>query len=155
MLAELATDVLYTAFMQDEISFAGYWHSPLDDESEYLSRAYSLPHWNGLRIDDGRNNDTVRFKANLQRVRQLVLLGSPDDGTVEPWQTALFGFYATNSTSRTVSLEQTAVYLKDTLGLQEFVKNGRLKRIAVDGVPHADWLSNRTNFLQNVLPYLN
>lgn len=44
--------------------------------------------------------------------------------------------------------------MQDTFGLQTLDKLGRLNLVEVPGVPHAQWLSNQTNFVQNVLPLL-
>jgi len=150
--SEVLTEVMYTSLLQSEFSVAGYWHSPLDNEKPYLANAFALPYWNGLLPE--KVNETMRFRENFLRIRRAVLLGSPNDGTVEPWNTALMGFYAVNSATSLVPMQQTAVYVRDTFGLKELDGQGRLQLIAVDGVRHAEWLSNRTNFVVNVLPIL-
>ena len=45
-------------------------------------------------------------------------------------------------------------YLNDTFGLQTLDRSGRLTRLAVDGIEHAQWLHNQTNFETYILPLL-
>ncbi|KAH0630508.1 hypothetical protein JD844_013578 [Phrynosoma platyrhinos] len=33
------------------------------------------------------------WKKNLLRISKLVLIGGPDDGVIEPWESSLFGFF--------------------------------------------------------------
>jgi palmitoyl-protein thioesterase len=36
------------------------------------------------------------YKSNFERIGKLVLIGGPDDGIVEPWQSTQFGYYDKN-----------------------------------------------------------
>jgi hypothetical protein len=47
-----------------------------------------------------------RYKANFLRVKQFAMFGSPEDGTVNPWSTSLFGFYVSDGETLTDMTQQ-------------------------------------------------
>ena len=37
--------------------------------------------------------DAAVRKKNFLRIKQLVLVGGPDDGVIIPWESSIFGYY--------------------------------------------------------------
>ncbi|XP_010725074.1 lysosomal thioesterase PPT2, partial [Meleagris gallopavo] len=48
--------------------------------------------------DERLHPNASAWKQNLLRIRNLILIGGPDDGVITPWQSSLFGFYDANET---------------------------------------------------------
>eukprot|EP01104_Vermistella_antarctica_P009674 TRINITY_DN2504_c0_g1_i1.p2 TRINITY_DN2504_c0_g1~~TRINITY_DN2504_c0_g1_i1.p2 ORF type:complete len:226 (-),score=26.51 TRINITY_DN2504_c0_g1_i1:120-797(-) len=123
------TDVLYTHLLQDSFSLANWWHSPMPSD-DYLHRNIYLPAFNDPSPTDG-----VRMKANfLSNVHNLTMLGSPDDGTLEPWSTSLLGFYDQNM--HLYNYTQTNAYANNTFGLKNLDESGGLSIIPQAGIEH-------------------
>lgn len=148
--AEVLTYILYTTFMQNELSLANWWRTPLVSEYKfYLSDNIFFP-----IIDNEASmavNASARF-ANFCRPSKMAFFGSPDDGTLAPWNTALFGFYSDNMSL--VPAESLPIYKKDLFGLKTMMDAGRATLTRVDGIEHKQWLLNETNFVNNILPLL-
>ena len=152
----LMTEILYTKEAQDVFSLANWWHDPFDQDKEYLAKNIFLPAINNIQP----GNVSATLKANF--VRELTafpnsgihLFGSPNDGTVYPWISELFGFFAPNTLHALIDMEDTDVYKTDAFGLKTLDGQGRVWRTAVDGVEHAQWLHNQTNFERWVMPLL-
>lgn len=135
--------------MEAEFSVANFWHDPLD-EKRYLANAASLPFYNNLIS----TSNSSRYKSNFLRVQRAVFAGSPTDALVEPWNTEVFGFYKKGSASSFSPAQQQDFYVKDSFGLRTMAEQGRATFLTVNGIPHADWLFNKANFVQNILPWL-
>jgi hypothetical protein len=87
-----------------------------------------------------------------------VFLGSEKDETIEPWQSALFSFWDTNTTQDNytmIPMEQQRMYQYDFFGLKTLKESGRLVLKAVPGVEHLDWLFREELFVEYIKPYLN
>jgi palmitoyl-protein thioesterase len=95
------------------------------------------------------------FRANFLSIRDAHCFGSPQDGDIVPWNTEIWGFYREGNDSVLVSMTETDVYVNDTFGLRSLDERGDLHLHVVQGVQHSHWLSNETNFVQNVLPLLD
>jgi palmitoyl-protein thioesterase len=144
---ELATDLLYTQWWQENFSGANFWHSPLEPK-KFLSDQIYLPIISNLV----RSQNTTLYKANFLKVKKVVLLGSPQDGTLVPWFTSHFAFW--DEKMQEVPRVKQAVYTDDTFGLKTLEREGRLVAHTVEGVKHGAWLSNRTSFDAFILPEL-
>ncbi len=148
---DAATDILYSKPLQDELSVANWWRSP--DAQFYASKNLFLP------LVNNEKSPQASFRQNFLATGSVHLFGSPDDGTVVPWQTELFGQYADGDNPRNpttlIAMRHTNLYKNDTFGLKTMDSEGRLFLHAVAGVEHAHWLSNKTNFLANILPLLD
>mmetsp|Transcript_41229 Transcript_41229/g.106636 ORF Transcript_41229/g.106636 Transcript_41229/m.106636 type:complete len:128 (+) Transcript_41229:139-522(+) len=88
-LEELYT-LWYTGFSQDHISFAGYWNDP-NQYDGYLKKVEFLPH------------------------QEVVLLGSPVDEIILPWDSSLFNFFTpsnehTTSSMKTMKVRKHMIY---------------------------------------------
>jgi palmitoyl-protein thioesterase len=145
---EYATEFLYTSVMQDEFSAANFWHSPFP-QNGYLTNNIFLPVVN----NQVPNKDYARYKANFLKAKQYVFFGSPQDGTVVPWESSIWGFYDDNE--NIVSFQNQDIYVQDTFGLKTANGQGKISLRVVNGIPHGEWLKNQSNFVSNVLPYLN
>jgi palmitoyl-protein thioesterase len=149
---DVATDLFYSRVMQDELSVANFWRSP--DFDFYAERNVFLP-----VVNNEHDADPTR-KSNFLAVPEVHLFASPEDGLVVPWQSELFGQYV-NSANDTrhptdvIDMRQTDFYEQDLFGLRTLDVQGRLFLHTIGGVPHSHWLSNKTNFVANVLPLLD
>jgi palmitoyl-protein thioesterase len=143
---DAVTALMYTPVLQDEFSISNFWHAVIDD---FLTDCVFLPVVNNLVS----NTLAEQYKTNFMKTNRVVFLGSPDDGTVVPWESELFGFYNA-AYDGTIPMQQQQVYVDDSFGLQSMDQQGRLIIQAVPGIQHSQWLHNETNFVQNVLPYL-
>lgn len=88
-LRPLISDLAYEGWVQDILSAANYWHD-VQNLTFYEKGNVFLPVMNNIV----KSADSARYKANFMRVKHFAMFGSPDDGTVNPWSTSLFSFYA-------------------------------------------------------------
>ena len=95
------------------------------------------------------------FRDNFLRLKKVVFTGSPQDEVIEPYESALFGFYNVSSTTlQMVPMKDQPIYQTDVFGLKTMEQDGRLHMFDVPGVFHVDWLKKEELFKQYVLPYL-
>jgi len=172
------TNLFYSDLAQRTNSVANMWHDPVHQKL-FLDRNTFLPLYNGL-ID--RSPGNARRKSNFLRLGQLVLLGGlmsneTGDGVVEPAESCLFGFYDSTLSDKAFSnwfnasgrladvqgpdergkivhMRQQDIYIKDTFGLRTLESTGRLVVLAVSGVIHGMWLTDKSVVAKHVLPYL-
>merc|ERR1711916_92261 len=71
--------LFYTPKSQEDISIANYWNDPFH-QSLYLTENIWLPYFNALPGGPCNATESARFGANLNRLKQLVLIGGPQDG---------------------------------------------------------------------------
>ncbi|XP_076333853.1 lysosomal thioesterase PPT2-A-like isoform X2 [Tachypleus tridentatus] len=93
------------------------------------------------------------FKRNFLRLKNLVLIGGPDDGVVDPWQSSHFGFI--DNYEQLVPMNQQQIYQYDTFGLKSLEKLGRVHVKIMANVNHFEWHKNHTVFDKFILPFLN
>eukprot|EP01116_Phalansterium_solitarium_P013562 TRINITY_DN30953_c0_g1_i1.p2 TRINITY_DN30953_c0_g1~~TRINITY_DN30953_c0_g1_i1.p2 ORF type:complete len:289 (-),score=48.93 TRINITY_DN30953_c0_g1_i1:60-926(-) len=146
--ADLAWLYLYTAREQDRYSPANYWRDPYHEEA-FLRRVVFLPIMNNETFND----KSQEFKDNFLQLQKLVLYGSPDDGTIVPWQSAFFGYWSADKKSM-VAMENQSVYTNDYFGLRSLNEQGRLVSLPVPGVEHEQWLKNQALYTKYIDPYL-
>eukprot|EP01121_Diplochlamys_sp_Union-15-3_P010003 TRINITY_DN2760_c0_g1_i2.p1 TRINITY_DN2760_c0_g1~~TRINITY_DN2760_c0_g1_i2.p1 ORF type:complete len:304 (+),score=42.10 TRINITY_DN2760_c0_g1_i2:29-913(+) len=144
---EALTQLLYTTALQDTFSAANFWHYPINT-AEYLKYNIFLPLYNNEVL----STNSSFFKENLLKVKQYIMLGSPADTTLDPWQTSLFGFYDSNLS--VIPMEKQDIFINDTFGLRTLYSQGRLIQKTVPGIEHAQWLSNKENFVTTIMPFL-
>ncbi|XP_022245510.1 lysosomal thioesterase PPT2-like isoform X3 [Limulus polyphemus] len=80
LIKEYAYKFFYTVKGQ-MLSVGNYWNDP-HHQDLFLNMSAFLPFINN-QISHQRNND---FKRNFLRLKNLILIGGPDDGVVDPWQ---------------------------------------------------------------------
>ena len=149
---DLAYIVLYTPALQETFSAAGYWNDP-HQQARFRADVWYLPVFNNVTVPGGNPNAAL-FRSNFLSLSKFVLLGSPDDGVIEPWQSTQFGFWAEGGTKTIVPMAQQDVYRNDVFGLKTMHGDGRLFMDAPPGIKHSDWIHDRTAFVQYVLPHL-
>lgn len=91
-----------------------------------------------------------RYIKNLAKVKQIVLVGSPDDEMLMPWQSSQFGFYDKDFVVH--GLEESTEWV--TLGLSKLGK--KLVVLTLNGMKHYDYLKeeNQEWMADEVYPYL-
>lgn len=149
-------NLAYSGLLQASSSIANMWHDPTR-EDEYLEKNVFLPLYNGL-TDDAKGND--KRKANFLRLERAVfLVGRLDnasyEGGIEPFQSGVFGFYKSGSTTDVIPMEQTKEFKEDTFGLRTLQESGKLVTRTVPGIKHNWWLSERDVVEQHVFPHLD
>ena len=55
------------------------------------------------------------WKANFERLENLVLIGGPDDGVITPWQSAHFECYDCNETVVPLKYSKVIIFLTELL----------------------------------------
>ncbi len=147
-LEERAHHILYSWSFQKYISFAGYWHDTVHHD-KYLKKACFLPYLN----NEINHEYAELFKYNLCKLKNMVLVMSQYEQTIEPAISCHFGFYEKGSKSDLEEMGDTELYQKDTIGLKTLQESGRLhKRFAQ--CPHQNFPEDEENFVENALPFL-
>jgi palmitoyl-protein thioesterase len=131
---------MYSNFYQHHLSVSNYWRDP-QDLQKYLTKCSYLPILNNEVMpffsdenddkytDDDADDDIYLLLADKQRnqiktLENLVLVWSTNDKIVIPPQSGIFSFY--NDQYVVIPLEETEIYLSDTLGLKYLNEEGRL-----------------------------
>ncbi|XP_011315005.1 palmitoyl-protein thioesterase 1 [Fopius arisanus] len=120
----------YLRFIQNRFVQAEYWHDPLKEE-EYKKKSVFLA--------DINNELTINemYRNNLKALKKLVLVKFSNDTMVQPRESEWFGFYKPGQAIELQTLQESALYTEDRLGLQDMDNNGQI-----------DFLSIETNHLQ-------
>ncbi|KAL8561741.1 Palmitoyl-protein thioesterase 1 [Nucella lapillus] len=105
---------------------AEYWQDPLNLK-EYVEKSVFLADINQER----QVNQT--YKANLLKLKNLVLVKFLDDTMVDPRDSEWFGFYKPGQAKEVLPMNQTKLYTEDRLGLKELESTGRLHFLASPG----------------------
>ena len=147
-LEEQAHHILYSWSFQKYISFASYWHDTVHYD-KYLKKASLLPYLN----NEIGHEYTELFKYNISKLRNIVLVMSQYEETIEPAISCHFGFYKKGSKSTIEKMENTELYQKDTIGLKTLNERGRLHRRFAQ-CPHQNLPEDEKNFMENTLPFL-
>ncbi|XP_027002118.1 lysosomal thioesterase PPT2-A-like isoform X2 [Tachysurus fulvidraco] len=125
-------------FLGQKISICNFWNDPHHRERYLKSNKYLA------LLNEWRE----RFMA----VKNLVLIGGPDDGVITPWQSSHFGFY--NSDETVVEMKQQDWYLEDVFGLKTLDDRGGLVECVFPDVEHTSWHSNFTVYKQCIEKWL-
>ncbi|KAK6474376.1 palmitoyl-protein thioesterase 1 [Huso huso] len=116
----------YTGMVQNHLVQAQYWHDPLNEEL-YRNHSLFLADINQERV----LNES--YKKNLQALRSFVMVKFLRDSMVEPIDSEWFGFYKQGQAKETETLQESALYKEDRLGLQALDKAGKLVFLSSDG----------------------
>eukprot|EP01104_Vermistella_antarctica_P005019 TRINITY_DN15428_c0_g1_i1.p1 TRINITY_DN15428_c0_g1~~TRINITY_DN15428_c0_g1_i1.p1 ORF type:complete len:401 (+),score=90.29 TRINITY_DN15428_c0_g1_i1:168-1370(+) len=150
-------DNLYELFYTPEgqkISIASYWNDP-NEQSLYLEQNMFMPFINGIPNATALANSTTQamFKQGWSKLKNLILIGGPDDGVITPWQAAHFAYY--DDEMNVVPMGDQYVYQKDVFGLQTLNSTGRIHEYTIAGVEHMHWRCNETVFNHAILPWFS
>ncbi|XP_005103861.1 lysosomal thioesterase PPT2-A isoform X2 [Aplysia californica] len=130
-------------------SVGGYWKDPHEQKlfqkfSTYLATLNNQ--------SDTFNPKSHEFKENFLRLKNIVMVGGPDDGVITPWQSSQFGMY--NASEKVLPMEKQEWYLNDAFGLQTLAKRGGLHLHTIPGIHHVRWHKELQIFKCCVLPWL-
>lgn len=115
----------------------------------YFKYSQFLPFVNNER----ESLNTSDFKAGLTKLKQMILIGGPDDGVITPWQSSQFGYYENNET--VIDMRNRSIYQTDAIGLKTLDKLKKLTIYTVPGIPHFMWHKNTTLVDLYILPHLD
>jgi len=125
VLRKAVTQGAYVSAIQNSVVQAQYWHDPMN-EARYRSSNIFLADINQ------ENEVNEEYKANLQKLNAFVMVKFNNDSMVVPRESQWFGFYRPMSTRRINSLQQSALYKQDKLGLAAMDKAGKLHFLDLD-----------------------
>ncbi|GCC27749.1 palmitoyl-protein thioesterase 1 [Chiloscyllium punctatum] len=134
----------YSSPIQDHLVQAEYWHDPLNEDL-YREKSIFLADINQER---GINES---YKVNLMKLKKLVMVKFLNDTMVDPVDSEWFGFYKVGQAKDTYSLQESALYQEDRLGLKTMDKAGKLQFLTVNG-DHLQF--SEEWFVTNIIPYL-
>ncbi|XP_077285117.1 palmitoyl-protein thioesterase 2 [Arctopsyche grandis] len=134
LVRDTAFELFYSRVGQ-HTAVGNYWNDPKHQQLFYNYSIF-LPYVNNAIMSDR----SVQFKEGLLKLKNMVLIGGPDDQVITPWQSSHFGYFDLNET--VIDFESQDIYKKDLLGLKTLDKSGRLHVITVPGVDHFMWHLN-------------
>jgi len=130
-----------------KFSVGNYWNDP-HHQNLYLDSNNFLPVLN----NEVKSNNSQMYRNRFLSLKNLVLIGGPHDGVIEPWQSSQFAQYDSNETVQ--AMEKQRWYKEDTFGLKTLHRTNRLHRYTVPDVEHLLWPLNHTVYKDYILPWL-
>lgn len=155
--ANISTMDAYLFFYTDVgqlVSVGNYWNDPFEQE-QFRERNHFLPQLNVLPGALANASLAAWYRANFERLTQLVLIGGPQDGVITPWQASQFGFFAANSSSTVVPMQSQEVFQLNTFGLATLSARDAVAVFTFPNVTHMEWRSTQLVFETAILPYLD
>lgn len=125
----------YLGLGKDSTSICNWWKDPKHMSLYEQYNHYLYP------LECASDAD---YKSNFENVAKLVLIGGPDDGIVEPWQSAHFGFY--DEHMDLVDCMDQQFYKDNSFGLRTLDDSGRIHMYTVPGVPHLKFHKDQSVF---------
>jgi len=135
----------YEPEVQSRLVQAEYWQDPLNRE-EYLEKCIFLPDINNAKVV----NET--YKQNFIALNHLTLVKFEFDTMVQPRESEWFGFYAEGQDKEVINVQNTTLYLEDTIGLKTLMDNNKVDFIPCPG-NHLQFTD--AWFVQYLVPYIN
>lgn len=80
LVAKTAYNLFYS-YVGQHTSVGNYWNDP-HQQGLYYNFSSFLPYIN----NEIKSYNSTRFRENLLKVEQMILIGGPDDGVITPWQ---------------------------------------------------------------------
>eukprot|EP01133_Synstelium_polycarpum_P004253 gene4253-4963_t len=147
---EILGTIPYDNWAQGTFSPAQYWRDPYVID-EYLEKSTFL-----ADINNERPVKNPTYAANMRSLNACVLGYSTEDKTIVPPESGWFGYYADNTQSTVVPLQQQDFYINDYIGLRTLDESGRLHFFKTD-CKHADHptAACRPFFTNFTLPWLS
>jgi len=148
-------DLVYAPMLQRSNSVANLWNDPTR-QKEFVEQNEFLPKYLCLTDDEKEN---ARRKANFIRLRKAAFLvgdfgAKHFDGSIEPWQSAIWGYYKDGSRTEIISMKETKEYKDDLFGLKTLNEQGRLILQSPPNVAHSAWVLDYNTVAMYVLPQL-
>lgn len=116
----------YTSFVQHNLVQAQYWHDPLNEEL-YRNKSIFLADINQENIKN------PKYKENLTKLKNFVMVMFADDTMVDPKESEWFGYYVPGQSEKLVTLQESQLYKEDWLGLKQMDKNKKLHFLSSPG----------------------
>ena len=110
---------LYTDFLQQHLSVAGYWRNPTLLPT-YHKKCHFLPQLN----NEIPNAAEKKHAENIRSLQNFALVWSPYDNVLHPPESAKFSFF--NELFQIIRMEDTELYKRDWLGLKFLNERDRL-----------------------------
>ncbi|KAF5908652.1 palmitoyl-protein thioesterase 1-like [Clarias magur] len=134
----------YTDAVQKRLVQAQYWHDPINSDL-YKQHSLFLADINQERVV----NET--YKKNLMSLEKFVMVKFLKDTVVDPVISEWFGFFKPGQAKETETLQESALYKEDRLGLAQMDKAGKLVFLFSDG-DHLQF--DQAWFNAKLIPYL-
>jgi len=109
----------YHTIPQEIVVQAQYFHDPMDVQGYLTFNKFLTDINNEIHV-----NDT--YKQNMIKLNKLLLVMFGEDTIVVPRESSWFGFYQAGSRSVLIPLNQSNLYLQDTIGIKTLDKAGKL-----------------------------
>ncbi|XP_062540210.1 palmitoyl-protein thioesterase 1 [Armigeres subalbatus] len=141
---QLLNYAAYARWVQDYLVQATYWHDPLN---EYVYKESSS------FLADINNERTVNesYITNLQSLNKFVMVKFTKDKMVQPIESQWFGYYKPGQDVEVQKLEESEIFLKNRLGLQEMHQSNKLVFLECEG-NHLQF--TKEWFKTNIFPFL-
>ena len=130
----------YTRFAQKFVPLT-YWHDT--NEARYRKGSTFLV------VINNENRINKKYITNLGKLKRLILVKYELDGALVPRESAWLGFY--NSEGVYYPMEETDVYIKDKLGLQNLTSSGKIIRLLS---PSDHMIIDAAWFRRTIIPFL-
>lgn len=116
----------YVSFVQNTLVQAEYWHDPLN-EDEYKQKSVFLA--------DINNEVTINetYKQNLMKLQNFVMIQFLEDSMVIPKESEWFGWFKPGQDKELQTMNETAIYTEDRIGLKSMNDQGKLHFLSVEG----------------------
>jgi palmitoyl-protein thioesterase len=109
----------YSTMAQKTLSFSGYWRDPKKILKYKLISSF-LPELNGEKL----TKNTEIYKDNLLKLKNFVMVFSPNDEIIKPPSSGIFSTY--HSDLSILPLENNPIYINDWIGLKTLNNTDRL-----------------------------
>lgn len=148
---------IYSPDIQSKSSYSNYWRDPYDYEI-YLSQSTYLANLNNENMDMARADEALRYKNNMLRLANFVMIWSPFDDVLEPAESGKFSTYKqqySGNIKKIVPLNESWFYDMDTLGLKTLDNCNKIHIYETD-CDHAEHttINCLTTWSHYTLPYL-
>jgi len=145
----------YTNLFQAFLSVANYWRDPRPQYYQAFEKycRYLALLDNNPKAADYDPKYAATQKNNFLKIKRMVLLGGPNDGVINPWQSSLFSYLDYDGKTMK-DMQQQEMYVQDWFGLRSLDKRGGLIRYSVPSVDHEEWHHNITVFERYIKKWL-
>lgn len=127
----IADRAVYSEFVQSRIVQAQYFRD-MNRLEEYLEAVKFLTSINN-EVEDARDDS---YKANLTSLEKLVLILFTEDTTVNPKESAWFGYYADaddQASGNVTEMRNLPIYKEDWIGLKSLDKAKKIDFLECEG----------------------
>lgn len=145
IINEITEDEVYDPVIQDTIAPAGYFKS-IRRHKQYMERCHFLPYLNNEK------DFSQQSKDRMINLKFLVAIKYLQDDVVQPKESEHFGYYADDTETTTISMEETEAYKQDLFGLKTLNEAGKITFLESNTehvCPTYQWC------LDNIIPWLN